>query len=94
VPIWRTTLKKLNFLSSVILLSTTSAIHAEQLTLAPVIVSANKTETTDISATYASEVYDAKDISASGADSLYNFLNQNTSINVMPSFGNQYVQKN
>jgi iron complex outermembrane receptor protein len=93
VPIWRTTLKKLNFLSSVILLSTTSAIHAEQLTLAPVLVSANKTETTDISATYASEVYVENDIKSSGANTLYSFLSQNTSVNVTSSFGNLYSQK-
>lgn len=93
MPIWSFTLKKLNYLSSVILLSTASTLAAEQLTLDPVLVSAKKTDTTDIAATYASEVYDENDIKSSGADTLYNFLNQNTSINVMPSFGNQYVQK-
>jgi len=92
VPIRRATLKNVNIITAAILFSSSQTLQAEQLSLDPVLVSAKKTETTDVSATYASEIYDTKDIESSGADTLYNFLNQNTSVNVMPSYGNQYSQ--
>ena len=61
---------------------------ATPTTLTPVIVTANGIPTRDSDATYASEVHDRKAIEASGAVSLYDFLGQNTSLNVM-SFGNK-----
>jgi iron complex outermembrane receptor protein len=93
VPIWRTKLKTLNLITASVLLSSVSHVYAEQISLDPVLVTAKKTNNKDTSATYASEIYDAKDITNSGAATLYDFLNQNTSINVMPAFGNQYSQK-
>lgn len=58
-------------------------------TLAPVTVTANGIPTTDSDATYASEVHDRAEIEASGAASLYDFLAKNTSLNVLPSYGNR-----
>jgi iron complex outermembrane receptor protein len=58
-------------------------------TLTPVIVTANGIPTKDSDATYASEVHDRAMIDASGAASLYDYLARNTSLNVMPGFGNK-----
>ena len=58
----------------------------------PIIVTATKIKTKDTKATYASEIYNRKDIERSGAVSLYDFLNQSTSIAVMPSYGNTFNQ--
>lgn len=80
------------YLTTAVLAALVSPTLAAQITLDPVTVTATKTETTDFAATYSSEVYSADDIAASGTASLYAFLNQNTSITVMPSFGNPYSQ--
>ena len=58
----------------------------------PIIVTATKIKTKDTKATYASEIYNRKDIERSGAVSLYDFLNHNTSTAVMPSYGNTFNQ--
>lgn len=62
---------------------------ATPTTLTPVIVTANGIPTRDSDATYASEVHDRAAIEASGAASLYDYLAKNTSLNVMPSYGNK-----
>ena len=59
----------------------------------PIIVTATKIKTKDTKATYASEIYNRKDIERSGAVSFYDFLNQSTSIAIMPSAGNPFSQK-
>lgn len=74
------------------LLAASSLIHAET-SLAPVIVTANGTEYRDVDAPYASEVYTAAQIAASGATTLYEFLGQQSSVTVMPSFGNTFAQQ-
>ena len=60
--------------------------------LDPIIVTATKIKTKDTKATYASEVYSREEIERSGAKSLYDFLNQNTSTAIMPSYGNPFNQ--
>jgi iron complex outermembrane receptor protein len=62
---------------------------APPATLTPVIVTANGIPTRDSDATYASEVHDRKAIEASGAASLYDYLAKNTSLNVLPGYGNK-----
>jgi iron complex outermembrane receptor protein len=86
-------MKTRNYLTLAILAALVSPSVSAHLTLEPVLVTATKTKTTDVSATFASEVYNADDIKASGSTSFYDFLNQNTSINVMPSYGNPYAQQ-
>ncbi len=81
-----------NYLTTAILAVLVSPSVSAQITLEPVLVTATKTKTTDVSATFASEIYNAEDIKASGSTTFYDFLNQNTSITVMPSFGNPYAQ--
>ena len=56
-----------------------------------VIVSATRIEMPDVAATYASEVHTRKDIERSGASSLTDYLAQQTSLQVMPNFGNRFA---
>ena len=74
---------------------TLPSVKAEQTTIesAPVIVTATRHEFQDTSAPYASEVYSSDDIESSGSTTLYEFLSINTSITVMPSYGNSLAQK-
>tara|TARA_B110000495_G_C23013617_1_gene599870 strand:+ start:168 stop:812 length:645 start_codon:yes stop_codon:yes gene_type:complete len=58
----------------------------------PVIVTATKVKTKDTKATYASEVYNREDIEKSGAVTIFDFLNNNTSTAILPNWGNQYEQ--
>ena len=85
---------RLNYLvlSLIITLFCTSTTLAKDL-MDPVIVTATKIKTKDTKATYASEVYNREDIEQSGTKSLYDFLNQSTSIVTMPSAGNTFSQK-
>ena len=78
-------------LSLIITLFCTSTTLAKDL-MDPIIVTATKIKTKDTKATYASEIYNRKDIERSGAVSLYDFLNQSTSTAVMPSYGNTFNQ--
>ena len=79
-------------LSLIIALSAILTAVANDL-MDPVIITATKIKTKDTKATYASEVYNRKEIERSGTKSLYDFLNQNTSIAIMPSAGNTFGQK-
>lgn len=53
-----------------------------------VIVSANRFDRKDTETTYASEVHTSEMIAASGATTLYDYLAQHTSLNVLSNFGN------
>jgi iron complex outermembrane receptor protein len=82
-------------LASAIAAASLTAIPAYAQTnneLEPVIVTATRTAFVDSDAPYASEVYTAEDIKKSGASTIYDFLNRNTSIIATPSFGNAYAQ--
>lgn len=68
---------------------TSSAIAAENLNLDEVTVKANRFERKDTETTYASEIHTAKQIEVSGATTLYDFLAQQTSLNVLSGFGNK-----
>jgi len=54
-----------------------------------VIVTATRFEHKDTETTYASELYTREMIEASGATTLYDYLSQHTSVNILPSFGNK-----
>ena len=56
---------------------------------APVLVSATRVDMQDQDAPYASEVHTRADIKRSGATNLYDFLAQQTSLQIAPSFGNR-----
>ena len=58
----------------------------------PLQVKATKIEIKDTEATYATEIYTYEDIVQSGTKTIYEFLNQNTSINISTNFGNTFKQ--
>ena len=62
---------------------------AEQINLDEVTVKANRFEHKDTETTYASEIHTSKQIEASGAATLYDFLAQQTSLNVLSNFGSR-----
>ena len=59
------------------------------ITTDDVLVKANRFVRKDTETTYASEIHTAEQIQASGAATLYDFLAQQTSLNVLSSFGNK-----
>ena len=75
-------------IGNTVLADPTQGQDANIIFLEPVKVKATKVETTDVKATYASEVYTYEDIVKSGATTIYDFLGQNTSIVVVPNSGN------
>ena len=58
-----------------------------------IVVSANRFAMQENETPYAAEIYTLADIQNSGADSLYDFLDQHTSLTVLPSYGNPHAQK-
>lgn len=83
------TMKK-SFIASLIGLAFITPIFAaEDINLQDVIVKANRFKHIYSEATYASEIHTAKRIEASGAATLYDYLSQQTSLNVLSSFGNK-----
>lgn len=78
---------------SALLIAAPTFIHAADATLSPIMVTATGIEFKDTEAPYASEIYTREVIEQSGANSLYEFLGKQTSVTVMPSFGNPFAQK-
>lgn len=66
-----------------------AVVAAEQINLDEVTVKANRFEHKDTETTYASEIHTAKQIEDSGAATLYDFLAQQTSLNVLSNFGSR-----
>ena len=73
--------------TSPVLTQTTFA--AEQINLDEVTVKANRFEHKDTETTYTSEIHTAEQIEASGAATLYDFLAQQSSLNIGSSFGSK-----
>ena len=82
---------KRTIIASLIGLLFAASVSAEEITTQTddIIVKANRFERKDTETTYTSEIHTAKQIEASGAATLYEFLVQQTSLNVLPSFGNK-----
>jgi len=57
----------------------------------PIIIS-KKIEIKEVDAPFASEIYTQKDIKNSHSKNLYDFLNTQTSVTTLPSYGNSYSQ--
>ena len=72
-----------------------STVHvsAQDAVNAPVLVSATRVDMQDQDAPYASEVHSRADIARSSATTLYDFLGQQTSLQIAPSFGNRFNPK-
>jgi iron complex outermembrane receptor protein len=60
-----------------------------QYQLDDIVVTATRIPTPDTLAPYASEIHTRRDIEQSGATTLYDYLAQDTSVNVMPNYGNR-----
>ena len=75
----------------IILLSvvTSYTLFAETLETKKIIVPGDQYIAQEIASTSSKEIYSARDISKSGSSSLFNFLSQHTSINILPSYGNK-----
>ena len=67
------------------------AQHA--ITLAPLAITSTPLKSNELQATEAIEVYTAEDIKNAHAKDLYEFLNTQTSLIAMPSYGNPFAQK-
>lgn len=72
-------------------LAFTTTAYADEATIAldDITVKANRFEHKDTETTYASEIHTSKEIEKSGAATLYDFLAQQTSLNVSPNIGNR-----
>ena len=67
-------------------------LYSNETKLETVTISANPIETDEKKATFATEVYTKKDIEKSKSKDIYDFLASQTSVNVMPNFGNKFSQ--
>lgn len=83
---------KLSLAAALIAGGASISIHAAQI-IEPVLVTATRTELRDTETPYASEVHGRGDIERSGALNLYDYLDRHSSLTVMPSYGNPFMQK-
>ncbi|MBA3696401.1 MAG: TonB-dependent receptor [Methylotenera sp.] len=82
---------KKTIIASLVSLAFTTSAYAEEtvITTNDVTVKANRFEHKDTETTYASEIHTAKEIEESGAATLYDFLAQHSSVNLLSNFGNK-----
>jgi len=89
-------IKQLSVAAAVSALTFTTATNAVlgpiPIYLNPVKIGSNYFNDLDTKATFASEVYTAEDIKNSNTNTIEDFLNQNTSISLVPSSGNKFSQ--
>ncbi len=69
-----------------------SQLNAQDITLKPLEVSSTAIKTDELKSTDAVEVYTSEDIEKAHVQNVYEFLNQQTSMTAMPSYGNPYTQ--
>jgi len=78
---------------SLALIAISSSLWATQeIELKPLSITSTAIQTDELKATDAVEVYTAKDIEKAHVQNLYEFLNTNTSLTTMPSYGNPFTQ--
>src|SRR4051812_47102940 len=82
---------KKSIIASLVGLALTTPAYADDtvITTNDVTVKANRIEHKDTETTYASEIHTAKEIEESGAATLYDFLAQHSSLNLLSNFGNK-----
>ena len=92
--------QRISIILFILFLATTSTAQTQNserqsdpIIIDPIVINASKIKMKDTEATYASEIYRRKEIIESGAKTIYDFLNQNTSVVSMPSSGNPFSQK-
>ena len=78
---------------SLISVALLSSLHAEQtVKLEPLTITSTAIQTDELKSTDAVEVYTQEDIEKAHVQSVYEFLNQQTSVTTMPSYGNPFTQ--
>ena len=82
-------MKKTTIASLISLAFTSHAFAVENINLDDVLVSASRFERRESETTYASEIHTAKQIQASGAATLYDYLAQQSSLNIGSSYGSK-----
>lgn len=82
-------MKKSTIASLVVLVLSTPVLAEETIALDDVTVKANRFERKDTETTYASEIHTTKQIEDSGAATLYDYLAQQTSLNILSTYGNK-----
>ncbi len=87
----RTTMKKTLQLS-LIATALLSQLQATELTLAPIEITSTAIKTDELKSTDAVEVYTQQDIEKAHVQNVYEFLNQQTSVTTLPSYGNPFSQ--
>jgi len=70
-----------------------SILVAQSIELKPLSVTSTAIKTDELRSTDAVEIYTAEDIDKAHVQNIYEFLNQQTSVTAMPSYGNSYSQK-
>lgn len=82
-------MKKKIFLS----LLASSILVAQNIELEPLSVTSTAIKTDELAATDAVEIYTSEEIEKAHVQNIYEFLNQQTSVITMPSYGNPFTQK-
>ncbi|MFA5461120.1 MAG: TonB-dependent receptor [Sulfurimonas sp.] len=70
-----------------------SVLVAQSVELEPLSIVSTAIKTDELKSTDAVEIYTAEDIQKAHVQNIYEFLNQQTSVTAMPSYGNSYSQK-
>ena len=79
---------------SLALLALINTLQAEEvLTLKPLTITSTAITTNELKSTDSVEVYTAHDIEKAHVQNVYEFLNSQTSVSTMPSYGNPFSQK-
>lgn len=78
---------------SLVLAAVLSHAYAKNIELAPITITSTAIATDELQSTDAVEVYTQKDIEKAHAQNLYEFLNSQTSVISMPSYGNPFSQR-
>jgi iron complex outermembrane receptor protein len=74
-------------------LLTSTILVAHNIELEPLTIVSTAIKTDELKSTDAVEVYTAEDVQNAHVQNLYEFLNQQTSVITMPSYGNPFTQK-
>ena len=84
---------KKNIKISLVLASLLSSLYAQDtIVLEPITVDSTAIKTDELKSTDAVEVYTAQDIEKAHVQNIYEFLNEQTSVVTMPSYGNPFTQ--
>ncbi|MDQ1338512.1 MAG: iron complex outerrane recepter protein, partial [Campylobacterota bacterium] len=74
-------------------LLTSTILVAQNIELEPLSITSTAVRTNELKSTDAVEVYTAEDIEKAHVQNVYEFLNQQTSVITMPSYGNPFSQR-